>query len=175
MKKSRDIIRIEIIYFIFTTDDQLFTTLTDLFIAGSETTATTMRWAVLYLIHNPEVQTRMRQEIDNVIGQSQIPSMIHKTSLPYCEAVILEVLRIGCVAPFSLPHAARYDVQYKDFNIPKGCLIMPNLNSVAMDDQVFENPRMFKPERFLDDDGQVYGQNRTLSFSLGLYSLVSFV
>ena len=163
------------LYLICITDDQLLTTLTDLFIAGSETTATTMRWAVLYLIHNPEVQTRMRKEIDNVIGQSQIPSMIHKSSLPYCEAVILEVLRIGCVAPFSLPHTARYDVQYKDFIIPKGCLIMPNLHSVAMDNQVFENPRMFKPERFLDDDDRVYGQNRSLSFSLGSYRLVSFI
>ena len=98
---------------IYIVDDQLVMTLTDLFIAGSETTATTLRWAVLYLIHNPEIQNRMRKEIDDVIGSSQIPSMTHKMSLPFSEAVILEVQRIGSIAPFSVVHAAKYDVQYK--------------------------------------------------------------
>ena len=47
-------------------------TLFDLFLTGSDTTATTLTWAVLYMVRYPEVQTRVQQELDSVIGINRL-------------------------------------------------------------------------------------------------------
>jgi cytochrome P450 len=60
--------------------------------AGAETTATTIRWTVLYLIHNVDIQNKMWKEIDNVVGVGRLPSLSDRPNLPYCEAVTLESL-----------------------------------------------------------------------------------
>ena len=90
----------------------LLQTVRGFFIAGTDTTATTLRWAVLFLIRNPDVQTNMRHEIDRVVGSGRFPSMGDKDNLPYCEAVILETQRLGNIAPLSLPHGVKYDGKY---------------------------------------------------------------
>ncbi|CAG0919870.1 unnamed protein product [Notodromas monacha] len=55
-------------------DDKLAWSLADLFIAGAETTATTLRWTILYLIEFPEIQAKLHKEIDNVVGKDRLPS-----------------------------------------------------------------------------------------------------
>lgn len=47
----------------------------DFFVAGGETTATTLRWAVLLLSYHPEVQIKMQEEIDRVIGRERLPTL----------------------------------------------------------------------------------------------------
>ena len=58
-------------------DEQLIATMVDLFSAGSETTSTTLAWAVLYLILYPDIQERVHREIDEVLGDRE-PSMEDK-------------------------------------------------------------------------------------------------
>ena len=65
--------------------ENLASTLNDLFIAGSETTSTTLTWAVLYMIRNTEVQQKVQKEIDSAIGQYKLPSLADKPNLPYTE------------------------------------------------------------------------------------------
>ena len=84
----------------------------DFFVAGSETTATTLRWAALFLVRNPEVQSKMRQEIERIVGSGRFPSMEDKPKMPYCEAVILETQRLGNIAPLSLPHSVKFDGKF---------------------------------------------------------------
>ena len=48
--------------------DSLKVNLFDLFLAGSETTSTTLTWAILYMVRYPEVQARVQQELDSVVG-----------------------------------------------------------------------------------------------------------
>ena len=81
----------------------------EFFVAGSETTTTTLRWAALYLIRNPDIQTKMRQEMERIVGSGRFPSMDDKPKLPYCEAVILESQRLGNIVPNSVPHGVKYD------------------------------------------------------------------
>ncbi|KAK3101254.1 hypothetical protein FSP39_002180 [Pinctada imbricata] len=83
----------------FYTDLQLEKTILNFFGAGSETTATTIRWAILYLIIHQDVQEKMHEEIKRVAGEAT-PSLNHKMHLPYCEAVIAEVQRIGNISPY---------------------------------------------------------------------------
>lgn len=144
----------------------------DLFVAGTETTATTIRWAIMYLLNNMDIQKKMHKEIEDVIGSGRPPCMSDKPNLPYCEAVILESLRLGNVVPYALPHKASDDIVYKGFTIPKDSIILPSLDSVAFDENLFPDAHSFKPERFIDENGRLCGQDKVLSFSLGRLILI---
>ena len=152
----------------FISEEQLLEIAKDLLVAGTETSANTMRWFILYMITHPKAQIRMRQEILDVIGFSTYPSMDHKDQMPYAEAVLNETLRLSCISPLSLPHGLTKDVRHGEFTIPKEAVLIPNISSILFDSTIFENPYSFFPERFLDENGQLNGKEKyVLSFSVG--------
>ena len=124
----------------------------DLMIAGSQTVASTIAWLLLYILHDKELETRLHTEIDEIIGPDRTPSLTDRPSMPYMEAVILEGLRIACAAPLAVPHSVPHDVMYKGHLIPEETTIIVNLNSVLMDPVAWEDPKTFRPERFLSED-----------------------
>ncbi|XP_067651955.1 cytochrome P450 2U1-like [Haliotis asinina] len=139
----------------------------DLFMAGTETTATTIRWTLVYFLHYPEIQEKCFREIRENIGQSRRPSMKDKVNLPYVEATIMEVLRRADIAPTDLPHTVPHDVQFRGFMFPKGVLVIPMLNSVLQDPEIWGDPDNFRPDRFLDDRGKIVKKDEFIPFSLG--------
>jgi cytochrome P450 len=143
----------------------------ELFIAGTETTATACRWFSLLMVRNMDVQNKMRKEIYDVIGSSRYPCMADRPNLPYCEAVLHEVLRIGSIVPTSVPHGLSDDLRYKGFIIPKDSILIPNLHSVSFDKEIFPDPHAFCPERFLDEKGNLHNTDKVLAFSLGKQTL----
>lgn len=150
------------------TDEQLKISVREFFAAGTETTSTTIRWALLFLIHHREWQQKLRDDIDAVIGQSQ-PMMEHKDQLPEVEAFILEVQRHANLFPLGIPHAPKEDFNYKGYNLPKGTFMFFALGSVMTDPQIFPEPTKFKPERFLDNSGKCNGEQKEklIPFSTG--------
>lgn len=148
-------------------DFQLFRVVFEFFIAGTETTSTTLRWAIIYLINNPDIQDKLRKEIESVVGSSQLPRMQHRQDMPYTEAVIAEVQRCGDIVPLSLFHGVDKDVTFKGFRIPKEAVITPNLESVLFDPKDFPDPLTFNPERFLDPNGKFCHTEKLIVFSLG--------
>ncbi|XP_033742980.1 cytochrome P450 2J6-like [Pecten maximus] len=149
-------------------DMNLTASVLNLFVAGTDTTATVIRWAIIYLIHNKPIQDKLRQEIETVVGSSRVPSISDKSSMPYYEAFITEVFRMGNIAPLSVPHGANKDIRFRGMVIPKGSTLIPNLDSVMTDPELFENPDKFQPERFLGEDGKLNGKERdVMAFSLG--------
>jgi len=141
----------------------------DLLLAGTETTSTALTWAILFLIRYPDIQTKIHNELDTVIGTNQLPDLTNRTNLPYTEAFIHELLRYTCIAPLGLPHMAGGDVETSDkkLKIPKGTVIFPNLYHVVNDPSVFENPRLFNPNRFLDENGNFMRSDRMIVFGIG--------
>ncbi|NXQ22950.1 CP2DK protein, partial [Peucedramus taeniatus] len=139
----------------------------DLFTAGSETTSTTLRWALLYMLLHPEIQSKVQAEIDRVIGRERPPSMMDQASMPYTNAVIHEVQRCGDIAPVGVPHMTYRDTELQGFFIPKGTTIITNLSSVLKDETVWEKPNEFYPEHFLDAKGQFVKPEAFLPFSAG--------
>jgi cytochrome P450 len=79
----------------------------DIWGAGLETTATTLRWAFLFLLHNPEVQERVQKELDKVVGKNRNVEMADRPNLPYTNATILEVQRRANILPINIPHKVR--------------------------------------------------------------------
>ncbi|XP_027740857.1 cytochrome P450 2D17-like [Empidonax traillii] len=139
----------------------------DLFGAGSETTTTTLRWALLYMLLHPEIQSKVQAEIDKVIGRERPPTMKDQLSMPYTNAVIHEVQRCGDIAPVGLPHMTYRDTELQGFFIPKGTTVITNLSSVLKDETVWEKPNEFYPEHFLDANGQFVKPDAFMPFSAG--------
>ncbi|KAM6464176.1 cytochrome P450 2K4-like isoform 2-T2 [Liasis olivaceus] len=138
----------------------------NLFAAGTETTATTLRWAILLMMKYPEIQWKVQEEIAKVIGDLQ-PRTEHRAEMPYTDAVIHEVQRFADIIPTNLPHATTMDITFKGFFIPKGMQIVPLLSSVLHDESQWEKPHEFYPEHFLDSEGKFVKKDAFLPFSAG--------
>ena len=155
------------------TEKQLKVTTFDLIIAGSDTSATTVRWLLLYILQDSKLEAKLHSEIDEVIGRSRAPSLEDRSKMPYTEATIMEALRIANVAPLAVPHSVTDDVVFKGFLIPKDTTIIANLNSIMMDPNIWTDPSKFNPERFLAQDGKTLSiPEEFIPFSLGPRSCV---
>uniref|UniRef100_A0A3P8VAZ9 Cytochrome P450, family 2, subfamily N, polypeptide 13 n=1 Tax=Cynoglossus semilaevis TaxID=244447 RepID=A0A3P8VAZ9_CYNSE len=139
----------------------------DLFLAGTETTSTTLQWALVYLINHPDVQEKVQEEIDKVIGQSRLPSMADRSNMPYTDAVIHEIQRMGNIVPMNALRMAAKDTTLGGYFIPKGTAIMPLLTSVMFDKSQWETPDTFNPGHFLDAEGKFVKKEAHLPFSAG--------
>uniref|UniRef100_A0A3P8RVW6 Uncharacterized protein n=1 Tax=Amphiprion percula TaxID=161767 RepID=A0A3P8RVW6_AMPPE len=148
-------------------EENLIICVWDLFLAGSETTTTTMRWAFLYMTKYPEIQEKVQAEIDRVIGQSRLPSMEDRVNLPYTDAVIHEIQRIGNILPLSVPRSTNRDVQLGGYTIPQGVTIIPNLTSVLFNEDEWETPFTFNPGHFLNKEGKFVKPEAFIPFSVG--------
>ncbi|XP_051020400.1 cytochrome P450 2J3-like isoform X2 [Acomys russatus] len=100
-------------------EESLVCSTLDLFIAGTETTSTTLRWALLYMALYPEVQEKIQAEIDRVIGQGRLPSLADRDSMPYTNAAIHEVQRMGNIVPMNVPREVAVDTTLAGFHLPK--------------------------------------------------------
>ncbi|CAN9500605.1 unnamed protein product [Ophioblennius macclurei] len=139
----------------------------DLFVAGTETTSTTLLWALIYLIKNPDVQEKVHEEIDRVIGQTRQPSMADRPNMPYTDAVIHEIQRMGNIVPLNGMRKAVQDTTLGGYCIPKGTSLMPMLTSVLFDETQWETPDTFNPGHFLDAEGNFVKREAFLPFSAG--------
>ncbi|XP_009577081.1 PREDICTED: cytochrome P450 2J2-like [Fulmarus glacialis] len=138
----------------------------DLLFAGTETTSTTIRWALLYMAIYPEIQARVQAEIDAVIGQARQPALEDRSNMPYTNAVIHEVQRKSNIIPFNVPRLTVKDTVLDGFHIPKGTVLLTNLTSVMFDKNEWETPDTFNPGHFLKD-GQFWKRESFVPFSLG--------
>lgn len=154
------------------TEKQMFALMGELLSAGSETTATTIIWIIVHLIRNPILQKRLQADIDEVIGNCRQPALEDRKKLPLLEAAILEGLRIATVAPLSVPHAVHEDITFRGFLIPRDTTVLVNLHSVLKDPEVWPDPDSFRPERFLDDVGNVIVPKEFIPFCTGRRSCI---
>ncbi|CAL8079869.1 unnamed protein product [Orchesella dallaii] len=140
----------------------------DLFAAGSETTSHTCSWIVLYLSYHQQVQSRMQDELDSVVGTNRLPSLSDRPNLPYTEAVIMEVLRISNILPNGVMHRMLEDVVFHGFFFPKGVTVISNLYKILRDPEIWGDADNFRPERFLSQDGKkVIKHEAFVAFSVG--------
>lgn len=148
-------------------DANLRLVVADLFTAGMVTTSTTLAWALLLMILHPDVQRRVQQEIDEVIGQVRRPEMADQARMPFTMAVVHEVQRFGDIIPLGLPHMTSRDIEVQGFLIPKGTTLMLNLSSVLKDEKAWKKPFRFHPEHFLDAQGHFVKNSAFMPFSAG--------
>lgn len=148
-------------------EDQLISVLKDLFAAGSDTTSNTLSFFFLYMLLHPRVQSKVQEEIDNVIGWEKLPSTDDRKKMPYLSAVILETQRISNIGPFTLPHRALENTAIGGYTVPKDSTVLMSIYSVHMDKKYWKNPEMFLPERFIDNNGAFHPNSHVIPFGIG--------
>ncbi|XP_064633681.1 cytochrome P450 2F3-like [Lineus longissimus] len=148
-------------------DEQLKQNILDLFFAGSETTNTTLRWAIIYMMLYPEVQQKIQKELDLVIGRERFPRTEDRARLHYTESVLLEIQRHCTMGPLAIPHTATTDAEFLGHSIPKGAMMIANIWAVHHDPRLWEKPYEFQPERFLDAEGIFRSSEYVIPFSVG--------
>ncbi|KAG8136308.1 putative Cytochrome P450 2J2-like protein [Naja naja] len=140
----------------------------DFFIAGSETTSTTLNWALLYMVAYPDIQAKVQKELDDVLGSSsRLISCSDRRKLPYTNAVIHEIQRYANIILIGGPRQSVKDTTVLGFPIQKGIIVMPNISSALLDPKEWETPECFNPGHFLDQKGNFINREAFIPFSIG--------
>nr|QST15071.1 CYP370C2 protein [Diaphanosoma celebensis] len=139
----------------------------DLFIAGTETTSTSLLWLVLLMATYPEIQEKIQEEIDIHVPRDVMPSLGHRSKLVYTEATLRESMRFTSMVPLGAFHAALADTSFRGYTIPKGTIVFSNLYQVHHDPEHWAKPDEFYPEHFLNEDGSLRSPEAFIPFAIG--------
>lgn len=142
-----------------------------MFGAGTETSACTIEWALAELINHPDMMERARQEIDSVVGKSRLVEESDIPNLPYVQSIVKETMRLHPTGPLIVRQSTE-DCNVDGYHIPARTSVFVNVWAIGRDPKYWESPLEFKPERFLNEEGQsmldLKGQNfELLSFGAG--------
>ncbi|KFQ21429.1 Cytochrome P450 2J6, partial [Mesitornis unicolor] len=148
-------------------EENLVHVINDLFLGGSETTSTTLYWALLYMVVNPDIQEKVQKELDAVLGPSKLICYEDRRKLPYTNAVVHEIQRFSNILFVGLPRVSVRDTTLLGYPIKKDTIIVPNIGSVLYDPEQWETPRQFNPGHFLDKEGNFVPREAFLPFSAG--------
>ena len=129
------------------TDQELRDELMTLLFAGHETTATAMSWALYWVHHQPAVREKLLQELAT-LGDTPEPTDIFR--LPYLTAVCNETLRIYPVAMLTFPRVVQEPVAMLGRRLEPGNMVVGCIYLVHQREDLYPNPKQFRPERFLE-------------------------
>ncbi|KAK1435748.1 hypothetical protein QVD17_01517 [Tagetes erecta] len=122
----------------------------DVFTGGTDTSSTSLEWAIAELLGHPHAMKKLQQEALE-IGQGR--SMISEDDLenmPYLKAVLKETLRLHTPLPLLVPRESTRDIKLLGYDIPSGTRVLVNAWAIARDPTIWEAPDEFRPERFLN-------------------------
>ena len=146
----------------------LRSTLADVFFAGIETTTTTLTWAMLFMAKYTDVQLKVQEELDCVIGRGRLPNLSDRAFTPYTEATIHEIQRKGNVLPLGVPHMSpdNKTTKINGYDIPPNTYLLLAFGEMLNDPKHFERPEEFNPDRFIQD-GKFVPNPRVVPFGTG--------
>ncbi|KAK7252791.1 hypothetical protein RIF29_36998 [Crotalaria pallida] len=132
-------------------------------LAGTDTSAVTLEWAMSNLLNYPEILKRAKIEIDTHIGQDRLVDELDISKLPYLQNIVYETLRLHPAAPLLVPHLSSEDCTVAGYKIPQNTIFLVNAWAIHRDPNLWNDPTLFKPERF-EKEGET---NKLLSFGIG--------
>lgn len=144
------------------TRDNIKGLIQDLFTGGTDTSSTTIEWAMNELLKQPHLIEKATEELDRVIGKERWVEEDDYAKLPFMEAIIKETLRLHPLATLLAPHYAIEDCNIAGYDISKGTTVFVNVWSIGRDPKYWDAPEEFIPERFLGKDIDMKGQNFAL-------------
>lgn len=131
------------------TNRQLRDEVLTLFLAGHETTALALTWALMLLAEHPDVAARLAREVDSVLA-GRPPTIDDRAKLEYTEWVVLETMRLYPPA-WAVARTAIEPVTIGGYRVPRGTMILMLQWVVHRDPRWFDEPEQFRPERWAND------------------------
>ncbi|KAF5958204.1 hypothetical protein HYC85_005429 [Camellia sinensis] len=131
----------------------------DVFAAGTETTSSTVEWAMAELLQNPETLIKVKAELEQTIGKGKPIEESDVSRLPYLQAIVKETSRVHPPLPFLIPRKVKSDVEVYGYIVPQGAQVLVNAWAIGRDPSVWLNPTSFMPERFLGSEIDVRGRD----------------
>ncbi|KAH0640336.1 hypothetical protein KY285_036922 [Solanum tuberosum] len=119
----------------------------DLFIAGTDSSSATLEWAMLELMKNPHAMKKAKAELAQVVGKKEAIKEADLVRLPYLHCILKETLRIHPPVPL-LSRKAKQEFELCGYFVPKDSQVIINIWSIGRDPTIWEDPLVFKPERF---------------------------
>ncbi|KAI7743937.1 hypothetical protein M8C21_028462 [Ambrosia artemisiifolia] len=116
---------------------------------GTNTTSSTIEFALAHIINKPEILKKAQQELDTTVGEGNIVEESHMKNLPYLHAIMKEVLRLHPSFPLLFPHSPSKSCVIGGYTVPKGARVLVNAWAIHRDPAIWENPLEFLPERFV--------------------------
>ncbi|KAG2225134.1 hypothetical protein INT45_011817, partial [Circinella minor] len=133
-------------------DEDIIVFMSDCVNAGTDPTAVTLSWAFVILSHYPDVQQKLRSEVDAFIIQyKRLPHYSERNHFPYLISVQKECMRYRSAKHLALPHEATKDFEYQGYLIPKGTVILPNTYTLCRSAEFYDKPEEFIPDRYIND------------------------
>ncbi|PIA38227.1 hypothetical protein AQUCO_02800121v1 [Aquilegia coerulea] len=148
------------------TDDIIKGLVLNTLIGGTNTSETTIEWAMSLLVNHPEVLKKARDEIDTQVGFERLVKEEDLSKLPYLKCIVSETFRMFPPLPLVLPHESSQDCKLGGYDVPRGTIILANAWAVHRDPKVWDEPNNFKPERFEGGLKEVEVQ-KLLPFGMG--------
>ncbi|KAK7315701.1 hypothetical protein VNO77_34269 [Canavalia gladiata] len=132
-------------------------------LAGTDTSAIILEWAMCNLLNHPEILQKAKNELDTHIGSDRLVDECDISNLPYLQNIINETLRLNPAAPMLVPHLSSEDCIIGGYNFPKNTILLVNAWAIHRDPKLWNDPTLFKPERF-EKEGEA---NKLVAFGLG--------
>ncbi|XP_034989529.1 cytochrome P450 2J2 [Zootoca vivipara] len=148
-------------------EENMLHVITDFFAAGTETTAVTILWAIVYMLAFPDIQEKVQEELHAVLDPSKEICYEDRKRLPYTNAVVHEVQRLCNVLLVGSFREATADITLQGYRIKKGTVVIPDVASVLYDPDQWETPLQFNPNHFLDKDGKFFCKEAFIPFAVG--------
>ncbi|XP_021728440.1 cytochrome P450 81E8-like [Chenopodium quinoa] len=136
-----------------------------LVLAGADTTAATIEWAMALLLNHPKAMKKAQKEIDEVVGHDRLLNEDDVSKLTYLQNVVNETLRLYPPTPLLLPHESSEDTTICGYDVPQGTMLMVSLWTIHRDPKTWMEPEKFIPERFEGKEGE--SLYKLLPFGLG--------
>jgi cytochrome P450 len=133
--------------------------LQNIFLGGTETAAATVIWAMSLLMKNPEAMRKAQEEVRKVMGDKGFVYEDDVQQLPYLKAVVKETMRLQPTAPLLIPRETTTECNIGGYEIPAKTLVYVNAWAIGRDTEVWENPYVFIPDRFLGSSIDLKGQD----------------
>ncbi|XP_050545535.1 probable cytochrome P450 305a1 isoform X2 [Daktulosphaira vitifoliae] len=149
------------------TDEQLIATCLDLFIAGSKTTSSTLDFAILAMAKWPSIQAKVQAYLDTIKPPGTFLLAEDILECKYLQAVLIESKRLSHITPLIGPRRVLRNTKLDGYNIPKDSTVLMSLYSIHYDPLKWESPEEFRPERFIDENGNLKKNNNLYFFGHG--------
>ncbi|XP_043719369.1 cytochrome P450 71A1-like [Telopea speciosissima] len=133
--------------------------LVDMFVAGTDTTAITVEWAMSELIRNPRVMKKAQEEVRRVVGKKSRVEEDDICQMDSLKSIIKETLRLYPPGPLLTPRVCTRDTDVKGYHIPSKTTVFINAWAIQRDPKLWDNPEEFIPERFTNSPLDFKGQD----------------